>query len=133
QLAQHAPDDLVLRTRVAGNLDDRNPRDVDIVLDVGGAGLEIDRRGVDAALEVSELQVVLVLVKFLKRLKVGVADFVGVDRTGLQRQRRKNQRRGQQRIAADDDLLDDEALLDDQGQDAVFRIEIEILDVRGNL
>ena len=38
-LAQLAADDVVLRPRIAGDLHDRDARDVDIVFDVGGAGL----------------------------------------------------------------------------------------------
>ena len=91
-LAQLAADHLVLGARVAGDLDDRDARDVDVVFDVGGAGLEIDRRRDDAALEVADLEMEVVFVDLLQRLVVGVANGVGVDAAGLERQHREDDR-----------------------------------------
>ena len=61
-LAQLPADHFVFGAGVAGDFDDGDPRDVDIVFYVGRSGCKVDRRGNDAALEVTELEVELVFV-----------------------------------------------------------------------
>ena len=133
QFAQHAADHRILGARIAGNLDDRDARDVNVVLDVRRSGLEVDRRRIDAALEVPDLEMVLVLVQLGEDLVIRIPHRIGIHRSGLERKRRQEQRRREQRVAADDDVLDDQALLDRQRHGAGLRVEVDILDVGGNL
>ena len=78
-LAQFAPDHLVVRSGISGDLDQRDARYVDVVLDVGRTGFQVDGRRIYAALEVTQLEMELRLVELLQRLVVGVAHGVGVD------------------------------------------------------
>ncbi len=132
-LPQLAADHLVFRSGIAGDLDDGDARDVDIVLDVCRTGLKVDRRGNDAALKVADLEMELVLIELLDRFIIGVAHGVGVDAARLQRKVRENEGRRKQGVAADDNVLDDQSLLNDQRERAGLRVEIDVLDVGRHL
>ena len=133
--AQLAADHVVVGDRVAGDLDGADAQHADRVAHVRGAGLLVDRGGVDAGLDVAELEVEL-LVESLERVVVLVALRLGVRAAGLGHERRLDQVRVQQRVAFgvrhDDDVLDRQTFLNLEGQDAVGA-DVDVGDVRGQL
>ena len=131
--AQLATNHLVLGAYVAGDFDDGDAGDVDVVFNVDRVGFLVDRRRIDAALEVADLEMPLVFVELLERFEVGVADVVRVLHAGLERHHREQQLRRKQRIAADQDVLDRQAFEDRERHGAGRRIEVDVFDVRRDL